>query len=97
MTTACQGSHCFSPDGTEGHLCPAAGTQRGPPASPSHQLPLMVHFAVATTPWQTSPALQDLGPENTKTFKAKSIVSVYILKKLPYTCAPNPQDHPSHS
>lgn len=43
----------------------------------------------STLPQQTSPALQELGPENVKTFKAKSIVPVYILKKLSYTCASN--------
>ena len=50
MTRACHGSHCFSPDRTEGHLCPAAGTQTGLRPSPSDQLLLMVHFAAGTTP-----------------------------------------------
>lgn len=35
VTRACQGSCCFSPGKTEGHLCPAAGTQRHLPLTTS--------------------------------------------------------------
>jgi len=69
MTRACQGSHCFSPDRTEGHLCPAAGTQRHTSISlsPAPTEGSLCSWDYSTLPWQTSPALQDLGPESIKT------------------------------
>lgn len=52
---ACQGSHCFSPGKTDGHLCPAAGTQTHLTLTTScsgftSQLGLL-HIPMADQPW----------------------------------------------
>lgn len=89
-STACQQPHCFSPDRTEDHLCPAAGTQRGLPASPTD-----AHFAAGTAPCshgRPAPLYKTWVLKMLKLLKQKKFVTVYILKKHSYTCASNYTD-----
>lgn len=94
ISTGDQSLSRVPPDRTE-------GTQRAPPASPSHQLPPMVQSVVGTTTRSHSrPALlhKTCVLKILKHLKQRSVVPVYILKTCSYTCAFNlyHRNHLSH-
>lgn len=101
ISTGDQSLSRVPPDRTESHPCPAAGTQRALPASPSHQLPPMVQSVVGTTTHSHSrPALlyKTCVLKILKHLKQGSVVPVCILKTRSYTCAFNlyHRNHLSH-